>query len=236
MQAIILAGGKGTRLKPYTTILPKPLMPITDYPILEIIIKQLSFFGIKEITLAVGHLQELIQAFFNDGEKWNVKIRYSMEEKPLGTAAPLKLLDNLENNFLVMNGDVLTNLNFKDFFDYHLENKAYCTIASYQKPVNIDLGIIKTDDKNVLYDYIEKPTLDYQVSMGVYAFKKEVLDYIPLNKYLDFPSLIHILLKNEKKVAGYPFQGYWLDIGRPEDYNSAVEVYEKNKSDFLWEK
>ncbi|UCF63591.1 MAG: NTP transferase domain-containing protein [bacterium] len=235
MQAIILAGGKGTRLKPYTTILPKPLMPIEEYPILEIIIKQLNHFGVKEITLAVGHLKELIQAFFNDGKRWNVKIKYSMEEKPLGTAAPLKLLENLEDNFLVMNGDVLTNLNFRDFFDYHLKNKAYCTIATYRKPVNIDLGVIKTDDKNILYDYIEKPTLDYQVSMGVYAFKKEVLEYIPTNEYLDFPSLIHLLLKDQKKVAGYPFRGHWLDIGRPEDYSMAIEVYEKHKSVFLWE-
>jgi len=235
MQAIILAGGKGTRLKPYTTILPKPLMPIEEYPILEIIIKQLSYFGVQEITLAVGHLKELIQAFFNDGKKWSVKISYSMEEKPLGTAAPLKLLESLEDNFLVMNGDVLTNLNFRKFFEYHLKNKAYCTIAMYRKPVKIDLGVIKTDDKNFLYDYIEKPTLDYQVSMGVYAFKKEVLEYIPTNKYLDFPSLIHILLKDKKKVAGYPFQGYWLDIGRPDDYSTAIEVYEKHKSEFLWE-
>jgi len=235
MQAIILAGGKGTRLKPYTTILPKPLMPIAEYPILEIIIKQLAHFGVKDITLAVGHLKELIQAFFNDGKRWEVKISYSMEEVPLGTAAPLRLLNNLEDDFLVMNGDILTNLNFRKFFEYHLSNQAYCTIATYRKPVKVDLGVVKTDDHNILYDYIEKPTLDYQVSMGVYAFKKEVLEYIPLNQYLDFPSLIHILLQNKKKVAGYPFEGHWLDIGRPDDYSTAVDIYEKNKSEFIWE-
>jgi NDP-sugar pyrophosphorylase family protein len=235
MQAIILAGGKGTRLKPYTTILPKPLMPIDDYPILEIIIKQLKHFGVNEITLAVGHLKELIQAFFNDGGKWNIKIKYSVEDKPLGTAAPLKLIDNLDSDFLVMNGDVLTNLNFQDFFDFHKHSNAYCTISTFQKPVHVDLGVIKINEANELYDYIEKPTLNYDVSMGIYAFKKEVLEYIPHNEYLDFPALIKILLKNKKKVISYPFEGYWLDIGRPDDYSEAVEEYEKNKAEFLWE-
>lgn len=235
MQAIILAGGKGTRLKPYTTILPKPLMPIGDYPILEIIIKQLKYFGVEEIIFAVGYLKELLRAFFDDGHKWKVKIRYSFEEKSLGTAAPIKLIEDLDDNFLVMNGDVLTNLNFQDFFNFHIKNQAYCTISSFSRQVPIDLGVIKLGDNNELYDYIEKPVLDYQVSMGIYALKKQVLDYIPENTYLDFPSLMKILLMNKKKVIGYKFQGYWLDIGRPDDYNSAIDEFEKHKSEFLWE-
>ncbi len=233
MQAVILAGGKGTRLRPYTTIFPKPLMPIGDYPILEIVIKQLKYYGFNNIIIAVGHLKELLQAFFNDGEKWNVNISYSLEEKPLGTAAPLKLIKNFQNNFLVMNGDVLTNLDFSNFFQYHKNNDALCTIAMYQKLVKIDLGVLKTNENNELYDYIEKPTLNYNVSMGVYAFKKEVLDYIPENEYFDFPNLVKKLIKNNKKVLGYPFGGYWLDIGRPEDYETAIEEFEKNKSEFL---
>ena len=235
MQAIILAGGKGTRLRPYTTIFPKPLMPIGDYPILEIVIKQLKYYGFNNIVMAVGHLKELFQAFFTDGEKWNVNISYSLEEKPLGTAAPLKLIKSFQDNFLVMNGDVLTNLDFSNFFQYHKNNDALCTIAMYQKSVKIDLGVLKTNENNELYDYIEKPTLNYDVSMGVYAFKKEVLDYIPENEYFDFPNLIKKLLKNNKKVLGYPFGGYWLDIGRPDDYETAIEEFEKYKSEFLKE-
>jgi NDP-sugar pyrophosphorylase family protein len=234
MQAIILAGGKGTRLKPYTTVFPKPLMPVGEYPILEIIIRQLKHFGVKEVILAVGHLKELIQAFFNDGRKWHLSIKYSMEEKPLGTAAPLKLIKNLHENFLVMNGDVLTNLDFRQFFDFHIENKAYCTISTFQKPVNVDLGIIKMNSQKQLVDYIEKPVLNYDVSMGVYAFKKDVLKFIPPDQYLDFPDLIKILLKNNKNVIGYPFKGYWLDIGRPDDYGAAVDEFENKKSEFLW--
>lgn len=233
MQAIILAGGRGTRLKPYTVTFPKPLMPVGDYPILEVIIRQLSRYGFCDIVMAVGHLKELIQAFFNDGRQWGVNISYSVEEKPLGTAAPLQLVENCEDNFLVMNGDVLTDLHFDDFFQYHKDNGAVCTIASYKKPVKIDLGVLKAKENNELYDYIEKPTLHYSVSMGVYAFKKEVLNYIPANEYFDFPDLIKKLLKNGKKVLEYPFDGCWLDIGRPEDYESAAEEFEKHKSEFL---
>lgn len=235
MQAVILAGGKGTRLKPYTTVFPKPLMPIDNCPILEIVIKQLKYYGFSNIVMAVGHLKELLHAFFNDGKKWNVNISYSVEEKPIGTAAPLKLIKRLQDNFLVMNGDILTNLDYDEFFNYHKNSGSLCTIAMYKKKVKIDLGVLKTNKNNKLYDYIEKPTLDYNVSMGVYAFKKKVLDYIPENEYFDFPNLIKKLLKNNKKVLGYPFSGYWLDIGRPDDYETAIEEFEKYKSEFLKE-
>jgi len=235
MQAIVLAGGKGTRLRPYTIVFPKPLMPIGDYPILEVIIRQLKSCGFDDIVMAVGHLKHLMQSFFDDGKRWDVKISYSVEEKPLGTAGPLQLVRNCQDDFLVLNGDVLTNLSFDEFFQYHKDNDAICTIASYNKPVKIDLGILKVNEKNELFDYIEKPTLHYKVSMGVYAFKKEVLDYIPANEYFDFPDLIKKLLANDKKVLQYPFDGYWLDIGRPEDYEVAIEEFEKHKSEFLEE-
>ena len=233
MQAIILAGGKGSRLKPYTTVLPKPLMPIGDYPILEVLLKQLRFYDFRNITVAVGHPKELIQAFFHDGKNWGLDIEYSMEDKPLGTAAPIKLIKNLQDNFLVMNGDVLTTLDYKNFFDFHKKNNAMCTIAMYQKPVKIDLGVLEINEKNELCDYIEKPTLTYNVSMGVYAFKKEVLEFIPENKYFDFPHLVKKLITNNIKVIGFPFDGYWLDIGRPNDYEQATEEFEKYKSQFL---
>lgn len=233
MQAIILAGGKGTRLKPYTIVFPKPMVPIGDYPILEIVIRQMKTFGFTDITLTVGHLKELLQAFFDNGSRWGVKISYSMEDKPLGTAAPLRLVKNVEKDFLVMNGDILTNLDYKKFFEYHKENNALCTIASYEKQVRIDLGILEADQNNQLKNYIEKPILTYSVSMGVYAFKKEALDFIPQNGYFDFPDLIKVLLANGKKILRYPFSGYWLDIGRPEDYERATEEFEKCKSVFL---
>ena len=233
MQAIILAGGKGTRLKPYTIVFPKPLMPIGDYPILEVMIRQLKSNGFDEIVIAVGYLKALIQNFFEDGRRWGVSISYSAEEKPLGTAAPLKLIKKYEENFLVMNGDVLTNLNYKNFFEFHKRSGALCTIASYNKPVKIDLGVLKLNEVNELYDYLEKPTINFNVSMGIYAFKKEVLEYIPDQKYFDFPELIKVLLESGKKVLSYPFEGYWFDIGRQEDYELATHEFERLRSEFL---
>ena len=156
-----------------------------------------------------------------------------MEDKPLGTAAPLRLVKNVDNDFLVMNGDILTNLDYRKFFEYHKKNNALCTIASYNKQVKIDLGILEADTNNQLQKYIEKPTLQYSVSMGIYAFRKETLDFIPENRYFDFPDLIKALLTNGKKVLRYPFSGYWLDIGRPEDYERAADEFEKFKSEFI---
>jgi NDP-sugar pyrophosphorylase family protein len=234
MQTIILAGGKGTRLKPYTTVLPKPLMPIGDVPILEIVLRQLKFFGCKKVIMAVGHLKELLMAFFNSGQKWGLEIKYSFEEKPLGTAGPLKLIngEDIEDNFIVMNGDVLTDLDYRDFFDFHKKNDALCTIATYKKPVKINLGVLELKD-DVLTNYIEKPTLNYTVSMGVYAFKKETLSYIPFNEYFDFPDLIKKLIKENKKVLSYQFDNFWLDIGTPSDFEIATETFENNKHIFL---
>jgi NDP-mannose synthase len=236
MQTIILAGGKGTRLKPYTTVLPKPLMPIGDIPILEIVVRQLKYYGCNKIILAVGHLKELLIAFFNSGRKWDLDIKYSFEDKPLGTAGPLKLIDTklIEDNFIVMNGDVLTDLNYGEFFEFHKNNEALCTIATYKKPVKINLGVLKLKD-DILIDYIEKPTLNYTVSMGVYAFKKETLDYIPDNHYFDFPDLIKKLIEENKKVISYNFDNFWLDIGTPSDFEIATETFENNKHIFLKE-
>ena len=233
MQTIILAGGKGARLKPYTTVFPKPLMPVGDYPILEIVIKQLAHHGFDQIIMAVGHLKELIIAFLGTGEKWNVQISYSFEKIPLGTAGPLKLIQHLDDQFMVMNGDILTNMDFYDFFEYHKKTNGVCTISSYKKPVVIDLGVLKKDEHETIKEYIEKPTLHYDVSMGIYAFHKSVLEYIPDNQYFDFPELIKTLLKKGVRVSAYPFEGIWMDIGRSEDYEKANQIFENNKSEFL---
>lgn len=233
MQAIILAGGQGTRLRPYTTIFPKPLMPIGDLPILEIVIRQLKYFGFEKIVIATGSLMDLIQAYFRNGEKWGVKIEYSIEDNPLGTAAPISLINNLEDDFLVMNGDILTDIDYLNFINYHKKENQICTISVFKKIVNIDLGLLQLNNKNCIEDYIEKPTKYYDVSMGIYAFKKEILTYIPKNRYLDFPDLIRKLIKDNKTVKSYPFNGRWLDIGRPEDYAIAVEEFDKYKIEFI---
>ncbi|MBC8490024.1 MAG: NTP transferase domain-containing protein [Bacteroidetes bacterium] len=234
-KVIILAGGKGTRLVPYTTVFPKPLMPIDDHPILEIVIRQLASYGFNDITIAVGHLAELIEVFFGDGNKFGVKIEYSREDKPLGTAAPLSLIKNLPETFLVMNGDVLTTMDYRQLVQHHIENEGVVTIAMHKKEINIDLGVMEFDNDRVLTRYTEKPTMDYQVSMGIYVFNRDALKYFPEDTYFDFPDLIKVLLKNGEKVVCYPSDDYWLDIGRSEDYHEANEVFSKLKDQFLKE-
>lgn len=233
MHAVILAGGKGTRLKPYTTILPKPLMPIGDLPILEVVLRQLKASGFEKITVAVGYLAELLQAFFQDGARLGLQIRYSLEDTPLGTAAPLKLIGDLPDHFLMMNGDILTTLNFRDFMDFHLNRNTIMTIASYRRTVKIDFGVIEADSNGCVEKYIEKPPLDYRVSMGIYALRADALAYIPENRYFDLPDLVKALLTAGQKISLYPFDGYWLDIGRPDDYALAIEEFETRRSLFL---
>ena len=228
MKAVILAGGKGTRLKPYTTVFPKPLMPLGDKPILEIVIRQLKSYGFDEAIITVGHLAELIMTFFGDGSKFGVKIKYSREDKPLGTAGSLGLIKKeLNKTFLMMNGDVLTTLDFSDLVNYHKRNGAIATIALKKRDVKIDFGVVKIDDGNSIVGYTEKPEIKYLVSMGVYAFEPLVLEYINPHEYLDFPDLIKKLISNGEIVKGYVYDGYWLDIGRPEDYERASRDIEK---------
>src|SRR5690606_32519405 len=228
MKAVILAGGLGTRLKPYTTVFPKPLMPIGESPILEIIVKQLKAKGFNEITLAVGHLSELIMAFFNNGSKYGLKIEYSKEEKKLGTAGGLGLLKNkLVDDFVVMKGDVLTGLAFSEVLEIHKKTGYIATIALNRRHVDIDFGVVELDENRTLIGYIEKPKIDYLVSMGVYAFNESILEYIPSHEYLDIPDLMKRLLSEGEKVNGFIHDGYWLDIGRPDDYIKANEDIQK---------
>lgn len=236
MRAVILAGGKGTRLAPYTTILPKPLMPIGDMPILEVVIRQLAYHRFDNITLAVGYLAELLRAYCEDGSKYNLKLSYSYEKKPLGTAGPISLIPHLDETFLVMNGDLLTTLNYSDMLYHHQQSQAIVTLATYQREVKIDLGIIECDTDNWVTNYIEKPTFYYTVSTGIYIFEPAILPYILPNQPLDLPALVLELLKKGEKVNTYPFKGYWLDIGRPEDYQKAIQEFEKHRQEFLPEK
>ena len=233
MQAVILAGGKGTRLAPYTMVFPKPLMPIGDMPILEIVIRQLKKHDFTKIVLAVGHLSGLIEAYFGDGSKWGVDITYSREDQPLGTAGPIALLDDLDENFLVMNGDLLTDIDYSNLMLHHIKSNALSTVSIHTKDVPINLGVLELDDAGKIVNYIEKPTLKYKVSMGVYVLNKEILNYIDRGKYLDLPDLIKILLIKNKNVSGYLFEGYWMDIGRHEDYSKVLEEFESVKEKLL---
>lgn len=235
-RAVILAGGKGTRLKPYTVVLPKPLMPIGDYPILEVIVKQLSYFGFSHITLTVNHQAEIIKAYFGDGSKWNVKIDYSLEEQPLSTMGPLSLIKDLPENFLVMNGDILTDLNFSEFYDFHVVNKNNFTISSYvREQVNL-YGVLDVDSSGKLSGFREKPKTTFEVSMGIYMLNNKVMSFIPHNQSYGFDTLMLDMIKAGTPANVKKFSGYWLDIGRPDDYMQAIEEFEQKQSVFLPQK
>jgi len=248
MRAVILAGGKGVRLAPLTQVIPKPLVPLGGKPILEIVLQQLRSQGFRRITLAVGYMADLIQAYFGDGSRLDLELDYSFETQPLGTAGPLALIDGLDETFLVMNADVLTDLDFRALVDYHRHTGAIATVSAYERQVQIDLGVIIKDGDTRILDYVEKPSYTHLVSMGVYIFEPTVLDFIrsyqtgvevageelqPLPGgnspkppgYLDFPDLVKYLLSCHQPVHFYPFTGYWLDIGRHEDYAKANEEF-----------
>ena len=228
-QAVILAGGRGRRLEPYTTVLPKPLMPVGDMSILEIVIRQLVHSGFADITLAVGYLSELIMAFCGDGSRWRARIRYSLEEKPLGTAGPLALIEGLDEPFLLMNGDVLTTLDYEAVYQYHLEGDALITIATHKRHVQINLGVVELDSDGWLSAYIEKPTFDYRVSMGIYVVDPSVLAAITPGTYLDLPDLVRSTIP-QRKVRAYKFDGYWQDIGNPNDYEAVLDDFERMRA------
>jgi NDP-sugar pyrophosphorylase family protein len=233
MKAIVLAGGKGARLAPYTKILPKPLMPIGDMPILEVLLRQMKRAGIQDVVITVGHLADLLRAFFQDGSQLGMRISYSFEDAPLGTAGPISLIEGLDQTFLVSNGDVLTTLDLQDLLKFHKEQNACATIAVHRRRVDIDFGVVQCDENCRMVGYIEKPSIDYLVSMGIYVFEPKVLSYIPYNQYLDLPDLVKKMLSAGEKVAGFPYSGYWQDLGRPDDYEHATQDFEKMRISFL---
>lgn len=232
-RAVILAGGVGTRLRPYTVVLPKPLMPIGEYPILEVIIRQLTDQGFDHITMAVNHQAEVIKAFFEDGSKWNARIDYSLEENALGTMGPLKIIENLPENFLVMNGDILTDLDFSTFHDSHIIDENIFTISSYLREQLIDYGVLEKNADGNLIRLREKPVHSYEVSMGIYMVNKKVLDYIPDNVLFGFDNLMHAMIEKKDRVIVKRYNGYWLDIGRPDDYMQAIDEFGGLKYKFI---
>jgi NDP-mannose synthase len=234
MKTVILAGGKGTRLAPYTTIFPKPLVPIGDRPILEIIIRQLVRQGLGDILLSVGHLGELIEAYFQNGHRNipGLKLEYFRETNPLGTAGSLSMIPGLDETLLVMNGDILTTLNYQELIRHHQKCQAALTIAMHRKDVQIDLGVLETNAYGDLTSYREKPLYSFEVSMGIYVYEPHVLRYLPKGQYLDFPDLVRLLLDKGEKISGFHSQDYWLDIGRREDYELAQLEYSSRAADF----
>jgi NDP-mannose synthase len=236
MQAIVLAGGRGRRLAPYTTILPKPLMPVGDSPILEIVITQLRNQGFKEIIIAVGYLSHLIESYFGDGSRWGIEITYSKESEPLGTAGPLGLIvDQLAEHFIVLNGDLLTSFRFDEFLSAHLENDASATIATYSRSQSVDFGVIEFDANNMLEEYIEKPEYRFSVSMGINALTRSaVREHIFGQGYIDIPDLMLTLKEKGQQVYCYSQPDcIWLDIGRVDDYENAQILFEQKREEFL---
>jgi NDP-sugar pyrophosphorylase family protein len=231
MRAIILAGGKGTRLRPYTTLIPKPLVPLGGkYSILEIILLQLSKAGFTHITLAVNHFSQLIMAYFGDGARFGLRIDYSVEESELSTIGPLTLISDLPEDFLVMNGDILCDLDYGKFFDLHVESGSKVSVSAYRRQVKIDFGVLKFGDAGNLTAFEEKPTYDFDVSMGIYCINKAVIDALPKGKPYGFDHLMTDGLASNAPIRIRPFSGYWLDIGRPDDYQYADENFAKGSA------
>lgn len=233
MKAVILAGGKGTRLAPYTTVFPKPLMPVGDMPILEIIIRQLKDAGVSDIVLCVGYLSSLLEAYFGHGEKLGVKIAYSHENEPLGTAGPLGLVSGLDETFFVMNGDLLTTIDYRAMLKFHKGHGRSATIGVANKDVKVDLGVLEISDDHRLTNYIEKPVLNYKVSMGIYVFEPSVLSEIRGKSRLDLPDLILNLKAAGSSPMAFDSNCRWLDIGRVDDYAAASESFERDRHEYL---
>lgn len=233
MKVIILAGGKGTRLKPYTVTIPKPLVPIGDHPILEIVIRRFKKSGFRDIVLSVNHMSELIKSYFGDGRKLGVNISYSLEDQPLGTAGPLALVKSPGDDFIVINGDILTDVDFSKLVRYHKTGGQTATLVSFEKEVPVDLGTLELGGKCIVKRYIEKPTLKYNASAGIYVFKKKVLGYITKGCRMDLPELIMKLLRDGEEVRAYEHEGLWFDIGSPSDYEEAMESFNEHSKLFL---
>jgi NDP-sugar pyrophosphorylase family protein len=205
-------------------------MPIGDYPILEVIVRQLAASGFEDVVLAVNHQADIIKAFFADGSRWNVKIRYSLETKPLRTVAPLRIIEDLPENFLLMNGDILTDLNFGDFLERHIRTGRLFTISAACLSMVIDYGVLETDGSDKLIGFHEKPRLEHLVSMGVYGVSRRVVDSIPPDRQYGFDDLMCDFLARGETVDVVPYAGYWLDIGRADDYMQAVEDFDGMRS------
>ena len=233
LQAVILAGGRGRRLLPYTTVLPKPLMPVGEYPILEVILRQLERAGFSDVVICTGHLHEIIRAYLAQSSHPGLAIRFTHEEEPLGTIGPLRLIGDLADTFLVMNGDILTDLSYRKLVEAHQEKKGIATIATYHRDVNVDFGVLEHDNGGRIRAFREKPTYSFDVSMGIYVFQKEILGYVPEGRAFGFDELMLAMIAGDAPVYSFPHHGYWLDIGRPDDYERSIAEFERYRDLFM---
>jgi NDP-sugar pyrophosphorylase family protein len=224
MRAVILAGGLGMRLRPYTTVLPKPLVPVGERPILEIILRQLAAAGVRRADLCVSHLGELIQVYFSQAAKLpgELDLQFHWEDEPLGTAGALRVVPDLDGTFIAMNGDVLTTLDYRALVDFHEQQDALLTVAMHARRVDIDLGVIESEG-GLITGYREKPTLQYDVSMGVYVYDAAALRYLPESGPCQFPDLVLRLLEAGERVAAYRNDADWYDVGTFAEYERAVQ-------------
>jgi NDP-mannose synthase len=234
MRAVVLAGGLGTRLAPYTHAFPKPLMPIGNLPIIEIVLRQLRWHGVDEVVISVGYLAELIEAYFlTRGGVSGLKISYLHEREPLGTAGAVGLLHADDESLLVLNGDILTTLDFSRLMRFHDREQPALTIAVHPRTVQIDLGVIDIDPSSAIKGYSEKPTFQYQVSMGAYVYSPGAVRAILHGERLDFPDLVLRLLSRDERVLAFQSDAYWLDIGRRDDYERAQADFARMRREFL---
>ncbi|MDI3283046.1 nucleotidyltransferase family protein [Polyangium sp. 15x6] len=235
MKAIVLAGGKGSRLKPYTALIPKPLMPIGDQTIVEILLRQLAFYGVTDVTLCTGHQAGLIEAVLGEGNRYGVKLSYRREEQPLGTIGPLRAIAHeLPERFLVMNGDILCDLDFAELARKSAEANAPLTVCVFERATKIDLGVLELDPEGSVTGFREKPTYSFWVSMGIYAMSREtLLRFVPEGEPFGFDQLMHALLAAREPIQTHPFRGQWLDIGRSDDFAEAQEEFEQNRLRYL---
>jgi NDP-sugar pyrophosphorylase family protein len=233
-RAVVLAGGVGSRLNPYTTVIPKPLLPIGDRAILDILVRQLAAAGFTDLTFAVGYLSYLIEAIFGDGSNHGVVIDYHHEDTPRGTVGALTDIDRLDEPFLVINGDVLTTLDYQALYESHIKSENLLTIATHHRTICTEYGVLSLTDSSAktssVVGYDEKPKLPFTVSMGVYVMNHSVLDYIPQGGRFDIPDLVHHLIAAGEQVGSYRYTGYWLDIGRHEDYQKAIADFSKREA------
>jgi len=224
MKAVIQCGGQGTRLRPYTMVLPKPLMPVQSQPVLELLLKWLRRQNITEIYITTGYLGHLIKSFCGDGAQWDIRICYTDEQAPLGTVGPLSLLrEELDSTFLVINGDVLTDLSVSGLERFHNGRRSILTIATAQRQTRMDFGVIEQRGGRIT-DFKEKPILSNFVSMGVYCMEPELLRFVPNGVPFGIDDLILCLLAKNIPTHSYVHEGIWLDIGRIDDFQSAQEL------------
>lgn len=233
VRAVILAGGKGTRLKPLTAVFPKPLVPLGNKPILEILLRRLASSGLKDVTICTGYLAELIRAVCGDGSKFGLRIEYVSEEQPLGTAGPLSLIPDLTDPFIVMNGDLLTTLDFRSMLRFHDRQKADFTVGVFPREVKIDFGVIQFDARGEFDGYREKPKYNFEVSMGVNVIGLSAMKHVLSGKHLDMPDLVLRVHGGGGRVKCYREACRWLDIGRMDDYALAQEEFAQNEDAFL---